>query len=479
MGTVGYMSPEQASGEPVDFRSDQFSLGSILYEMATGKRAFQRTTRRRDARGDHPRGAGADRAASNPEAPAPLRWIVERCLAKDPEERYASTRDLARDLAACATISRKAPSPASPRRPCRRNARRRRLLLGRRGPRRSRPRSPRPRPGGRVGRAARVSSPHVPAGIDGRRALRPGRPDRDLRGRLGGQAHRSSTRRAPTAPSRRRCSCRAPTSRRSRRPARWRSLSTRESGNPWSPRSRSAGGAPRDLFEGDVQVDYSPAGDRDGRLRATASSSIPPVRSSTIPGRTKQPVISPRFSPDGRWIAFIEDNGRARRSIAVVDLAGKKRNALRGLGDHRRPSPGIRRPERSGSRRVSSRASASSIFTRSLSGRHRVVARAPLLLLIQDIAPRRPRPSAGRRLDGDDDGRWRPGAAKESDLTWLDDTLCRRSVRATDRKVLLHPRRHRRGARTKPSISARPTVPRPCAWERANWRKRFRPTGSG
>ena len=54
MGTVGYMSPEQASGKPADFRSDQFALGSILYEMATGKRAFQRDTGARDAGGDHP-----------------------------------------------------------------------------------------------------------------------------------------------------------------------------------------------------------------------------------------------------------------------------------------------------------------------------------------------------------------------------------------------------------------------------------------
>ena len=97
MGTVGYMSPEQASGKPMDFRSDQFALGSILYEMATGKRAFHRGTGAQTLAAiiqDEPEPV----AQVNPRVPAPLRWIVERCLAKDPDERYASTRDLARDL---------------------------------------------------------------------------------------------------------------------------------------------------------------------------------------------------------------------------------------------------------------------------------------------------------------------------------------------------------------------------------------------
>ena len=98
MGTVAYMSPEQASGEPVDFRSDQFSFGSILYEALGGDKPFQRKTAVETMAAiirEDPKPIVAVR----PEVPLPLRWIVDRCLAKDPEERYASTRDLARDLA--------------------------------------------------------------------------------------------------------------------------------------------------------------------------------------------------------------------------------------------------------------------------------------------------------------------------------------------------------------------------------------------
>ena len=97
MGTVAYMSPEQASGEPVDFRSDQFSLGSILYEVSTGRKAFQKKTAAETMSAiirEEPEPLGRLR----PDLPLPVRWMLDRCLAKDREERYASTRDLARDL---------------------------------------------------------------------------------------------------------------------------------------------------------------------------------------------------------------------------------------------------------------------------------------------------------------------------------------------------------------------------------------------
>jgi len=97
VGTVGYMSPEQAAGQPVDFRADQFSLGVVLYEMVAGKRAFHRGTAIETQAAvllQEPTAVGMH----NPDAPAPLCWAIERCLAKDPDKRYASTRDLAREL---------------------------------------------------------------------------------------------------------------------------------------------------------------------------------------------------------------------------------------------------------------------------------------------------------------------------------------------------------------------------------------------
>jgi serine/threonine-protein kinase len=96
-GTVGYMSPEQAMGREMDYRSDQFSFGTLLYELLTRRRPFER--------GSKPETMAAI-IRDNPEPPSELSdavphaldRIVARCLAKDPRQRYASTRDLAHDL---------------------------------------------------------------------------------------------------------------------------------------------------------------------------------------------------------------------------------------------------------------------------------------------------------------------------------------------------------------------------------------------
>jgi hypothetical protein len=97
MGTVAYMSPEQASGHPVDFRSDQFAFGSMLHEMATGKQPFRRASAVQTLAAivqDDPEPI----ATSASKIPAPLRWTIDRLLAKEPKDRYTSTDDLAREL---------------------------------------------------------------------------------------------------------------------------------------------------------------------------------------------------------------------------------------------------------------------------------------------------------------------------------------------------------------------------------------------
>jgi serine/threonine-protein kinase len=95
VGTTNYMSPEQAAGRQVDFRSDQFSFGSVLYEMTTGRQAFSRETAVQTMSaiiGESPQNVVSR------SLPDPLRDIMTRCLEKDPNKRYGSTRDLAADL---------------------------------------------------------------------------------------------------------------------------------------------------------------------------------------------------------------------------------------------------------------------------------------------------------------------------------------------------------------------------------------------
>jgi len=121
LGTPAYLSPEQAEGKPVDARSDIFSLGVMLYEMATGTRPFQ---------GDSAfaiissilKDAPAPLAQLRPDLPPDLDRIVRRCLAKEPMRRYQTAldvrnelEDLQRQIASDAVVS--VPAPAPQRRP--------------------------------------------------------------------------------------------------------------------------------------------------------------------------------------------------------------------------------------------------------------------------------------------------------------------------------------------------------------------------
>jgi eukaryotic-like serine/threonine-protein kinase len=97
VGTVPYMSPEQARGGKADFRSDQFALGVMLYELTTATHPFTRETAVQTLSAiiaeDPP-----DPAQLNSSLPVAMRWLIRRLLAKHPRERFAHTADLAADL---------------------------------------------------------------------------------------------------------------------------------------------------------------------------------------------------------------------------------------------------------------------------------------------------------------------------------------------------------------------------------------------
>jgi Tol biopolymer transport system component len=97
LGTVWYMSPEQAEGKPVDQRSDIFSFGVVLYEMATGRRPFQGKTAVSTITSIL-RDTPPPPQQINALLPPQIGRIVRRCLAKEPERRYHSTEDLRNEL---------------------------------------------------------------------------------------------------------------------------------------------------------------------------------------------------------------------------------------------------------------------------------------------------------------------------------------------------------------------------------------------
>ena len=108
-GTLPYMAPEQLRSDPLDARTDIYALGIVLYEMATGKRPFSGRTQIRLA-DDILHKSPPPLKVMNPQAPAELEAIILKCLAKQPEDRYQSVEELARDLRALEVTSVGAPT---------------------------------------------------------------------------------------------------------------------------------------------------------------------------------------------------------------------------------------------------------------------------------------------------------------------------------------------------------------------------------
>jgi Tol biopolymer transport system component len=421
LGTVPYLSPEQARGEPVDFRSDQFALGSMLYEMATGRRAFARASAPETMTAiirDEPESL----ASAAPSAPAPFRWVVERCLAKDKDERYASTRDLARDLArlradASGALASSAARPAVSRRDLARWA----LPV----------------------LAAAVAVGAVAALGARRRAAGPPvwRPLTFRRGSIGGARFAPDGRTVVYAAAWRGEPPRLFTTRLDSTEssalalpsANLASLSPkgmlaivlpRPGGNILAEASL-AGGAPRELVDGlpynlsltPDAADWAPAGDGLAVVRKRQLE-FPPGK-VLVPRGPGNDVFAVRFSPDGQRIAFVRGTA-GRNDVGVVDRSGRTTTLSTGYEF----VASLAWNPKSGELWVSARDRDSpfgvvEIQAVSSSGKARVVARAPTLLLVEDIA------ADGTALVRSDD--WPttmrclpPGVARDVDLSWLD-----------------------------------------------------------
>jgi serine/threonine protein kinase len=112
MGTIGYMSPEQIRGETVDHRSDIFSFGAVLYEMLSGRRAFQGTSAA-DMMSAILKEEPPELSQTNRSIPLSLGRAVRHCLEKNPQARFHAARDVAFALEEVSGSSAPTPSEAS------------------------------------------------------------------------------------------------------------------------------------------------------------------------------------------------------------------------------------------------------------------------------------------------------------------------------------------------------------------------------
>ena len=424
-GTVGYMSPEQVRGQAADGRSDIFTLGSILYEMLSGRRAF---------RGD----SSADvLSAILKEDPPPLaetarnvapalERLVSHCLEKSPEERFQSARDIAYDLEAVSGLSPSASN--APRAMAGHPARKLPLAI-----------------------AVAVAVAAAAAGILAGRATAPGRSAppvfHELTFRRGSV---DSARFAPDGQSvvygarwdggRAQLYVKRPDSSDSLllplpsaeilaiSPAgeMLLALSCVETHNGTCAgtlaQAPMAGGAPREMREKIQEADWAPDGKSFALVRDVAQGAQLEFPAGKILHKTSGHLSYARISPRGDRIAFfdhpsaVDDGG----SVAMVDLSGKKTT----LAGPFKTEQGLAWSPDGGE--VWFTAAADSVtrklFAVSLSSRVRTVAAVAGNLTLRDVS------RAGRVLLSHDVDRMSahvtgPDEGIERDLSWLDWTL--------------------------------------------------------
>jgi Tol biopolymer transport system component len=423
LGTLGYMSPEQVRGRGADARSDIFAFGAILYEMLSGRRAFQgdsaADTMSAILKEDPP-----DLSITNQNVPPGLERIVRHCLEKNPEQRFHSAHDLAFDLEALSGVS----APAAP------------VAV-----------SERRRGRGRVVPAAAAAlalAAIAAAYLVGRRSASAARPAEVSYTQL--TFHREPVFRARFAPDGKTVVfSMAPSGSTPQ-------ISVLRTDYPGAPETRLAGahllavssrgelavitgaryirhslfrgtlarmplqgGAPREIAQDVREADWTPDGSGLAIIRDSAGKDTLEYPPGKILASTGGYFSDLRFSPKGDRIAFFEHPFRYddRGSLAVVDLAGRKTTLAGEFGAEEGLAWSAARDEVLISAGPSYNTFA--IHAVDLAGRRRAALQSAGGLTIHDVAP---------------DGRWiatredhyrelmvlGPGAERERNLSWLE-----------------------------------------------------------
>ena len=419
LGTPAYMSPEQVRGEPVDARSDIFSYGSVLYEMCTGKRAFESETAAETMTAILRREPPPVTQA-NPDLPAALDDVVRRCLEKRREDRFQSARDLAFVVeAVSASLGTRTPTAlaAAPSR--------RRLLWGLA----SVPAA------GLLGGAAyvgRITAPRARAEFrrvtyrrgyvtsarfspDGQTIIYSAAWDQDGVRLFSGRPDRPEYRPLDLPPA----YILAISSRSE--------MALLSALRPQTPMERQgtlsiaplAGGSARELIRNVQSADWSPAGDQLAVVRPTTPRYRLEYPAGTVLYETDGKIADPRVSPDGRLVAFIDQprSGDDAGFVAVVDRAGKRRKISRDW----RSAQGLAWSPKGDELFVTAapQIGGRQLYAVSLSGRERLAAAESGRLLVHDAAP------TGKLLLTHELYRYgilacQGNGKPERDLSWLD-----------------------------------------------------------